>query len=97
MSAVPCRPCLSLGLTWAQAWAPCCWHSLTRARGEAKLRAPVRGALGAVPCLCSAVHVALPFLTGGQAGISQTPEMIMLGRYVVALDQLTVYRQSSTL
>lgn len=50
-----------------------------------------------MPCLCSAVHVALPFLTGGQAGISQTPEMITLGRYVVALDQLTVYRQSSTL
>lgn len=52
---------------------PSCWHSLTRARGEAKLRAPVRGALEAVPCLCSAVHVALPFLTGGRAGISPTP------------------------
>lgn len=50
-----------------------------------------------MPCLCSAVHVALPFPTGGRAGISPTPEMIMLGRYVVALDQLTVYRQSSTL
>lgn len=22
MSAVPCRPCLSVGLTWAQAWGP---------------------------------------------------------------------------